>query len=137
MSRATRRPSAACTTLAEPTTRRDFIYVDDLIDVVYDAVVGGKGSGHYHASSGSDFSIKGSSTHRRGARDRAGERSRCVRAPRRTPSRSCSFPRGIREDCGWEPKTPLTEGVRQRDRLLRRIGIEQTFTHLKVASECA
>src|SRR5215218_4555710 len=39
-------------------TRRDFIYVDDLIDVVEAAIVEGKGSGYYHASSGSDFSIK-------------------------------------------------------------------------------
>ena len=39
-------------------TRRDFIYVDDLIDVVMQAVVDGTGHGHYHVSSGTDFAIK-------------------------------------------------------------------------------
>src|SRR5215210_6741771 len=39
-------------------TRRDFIYVDDLVDVVVQAVVNGTGHGAYHISSGSDFSIK-------------------------------------------------------------------------------
>src|SRR3954447_3060567 len=41
-------------------TRRDFIYVQDLIDLVMSVVDGrGKGEGGvYHASSGSDFSIK-------------------------------------------------------------------------------
>ena len=39
-------------------TRRDFIYVDDLIDVVMQAVVDGTGARHYHVSSGSDFAIK-------------------------------------------------------------------------------
>ena len=39
-------------------TRRDFIYVQDLIDLVVAALdAGGKG-GAYHASSGSDYSIK-------------------------------------------------------------------------------
>ncbi len=38
-------------------TRRDFIFVEDLIDVVV-AALGGTGEGHYHVSSGSDYSIK-------------------------------------------------------------------------------
>src|SRR4051812_4411880 len=39
-------------------TRRDFIFVDDLIDLVVKAVDGQGASGTYHASSGSDYSIK-------------------------------------------------------------------------------
>src|SRR5207302_5827591 len=38
-------------------TRRDFIYVQDLIDLVLMAI-DGIGSGVYHASSGADYSIK-------------------------------------------------------------------------------
>ena len=38
-------------------TRRDFIYVSDLIEVVT-AALGGTGQGHYHVSTGSDYSIK-------------------------------------------------------------------------------
>ena len=39
-------------------TRRDFIYVDDLIDLVMMALDGKGETGYYHASSGSDFAIK-------------------------------------------------------------------------------
>ena len=39
-------------------TRRDFIFVEDLIDLVVAAIDGQGSSGVYHASSGSDFSIK-------------------------------------------------------------------------------
>ena len=39
-------------------TRRDFIYVEDLIDLVLQAVDGQGSGGAYHASSGSDYSIK-------------------------------------------------------------------------------
>jgi UDP-glucose 4-epimerase len=39
-------------------SRRDFVYVDDLVDVALKAVEGGGESGVYHVSSGSDVSIK-------------------------------------------------------------------------------
>ena len=39
-------------------TRRDFIYIDDLVNVVMQAVVDGTGHGHYHVSTGSDYAIK-------------------------------------------------------------------------------
>ena len=38
-------------------TRRDFIFVDDLIEVVL-AALDGTGHGHYHVASGSDYAIK-------------------------------------------------------------------------------
>ena len=38
-------------------TRRDFVYVDDLVEVVLKAI-DGQGSGTYHVSSGKDISIK-------------------------------------------------------------------------------
>ena len=38
-------------------TRRDFVYVDDLLEVVI-AALNGTGQGVYHVSSGSDYSIK-------------------------------------------------------------------------------
>ena len=39
-------------------TRRDFVFVDDLVSVAMKAVDGGGESGVYHVSSGSDVSIK-------------------------------------------------------------------------------
>ena len=43
-------------------TRRDFVYVSDLIDVVVKALDGKGERGFYHISSGSDYSIKELST---------------------------------------------------------------------------
>lgn len=39
-------------------TRRDFIFIDDLVEVVLKAIRGMGAKGYYHISSGSDFSIK-------------------------------------------------------------------------------
>jgi UDP-glucose 4-epimerase len=39
-------------------TRRDFVFIDDLVAVVMKAIDGQGASGYYHISSGSDFSIK-------------------------------------------------------------------------------
>ena len=38
-------------------TRRDFIYIDDMVSCIMSAI-DGKGKGTYHISSGSDFSIQ-------------------------------------------------------------------------------
>ena len=114
-------------------TRRDFIYVDDLIDVVYDAVVGGKGSGHYHASSGSDFSIKELFDATVAALGIELEEEVEVRPRAEDDAFTILLdPSRIREDFGWEPKTPLTEGVASAIAYYDEFGIEQTFTHLKV-----
>src|SRR5262249_12304399 len=39
-------------------TRRDFIYIDDLVEVVLKAIGGMGGKGAYHISSGGDYAIK-------------------------------------------------------------------------------
>ena len=41
-------------------------------------------------------------------------------------------PSRIQQDFGWEPKTPLEEGVRNAIDYYRERGISQTYTHLKV-----
>jgi UDP-glucose 4-epimerase len=114
-------------------TRRDFIYVDDLIDVVVDAVVEGKGKGHYHASSGSDFSIKELFDATVAALDIELDEEVEVRPRGEDDAYTILLdPSRIREDFGWEPKTPLDEGVAQAIDYYREHGIEQTYTHLKV-----
>ena len=75
-------------------TRRDFVFVSDLVGVALKAVEGVGRSGVYHVSSGSDVSIKdlydatilalGSGPT---------ETSRCARAIRTTRRPSCSTPR--------------------------------------------
>jgi UDP-glucose 4-epimerase len=115
-------------------TRRDFIYVDDLIDVVVEAIVEGKGHGHYHASSGSDFSIKELFDATIAALPEV-ELDEDVEVRERSPDDAYTIlldPSRIQQDFGWRPKTSLEDGVRQAIDYYRERGIEQTFTHLKV-----
>ena len=115
-------------------TRRDFIYVDDLIDVVMQAVVEGKGHGHYHASSGSDFSIKELFDATIAALPEVELDEEVEVRPKGEDDAYTILldPSRIREDYGWEPKTPLDEGVRNAIDYYRERGITQTYTHLKV-----
>jgi UDP-glucose 4-epimerase len=115
-------------------TRRDFIYVDDLIDVVEDAIVNGKGSGYYHASSGSDFSIKELFDATVAALDVELDEEVEVRPRAEDDAYTILLdPSRIRQDFGWEPKTPLEDGVAKAIEYYGEYGIEQTYTHLKVA----
>jgi UDP-glucose 4-epimerase len=115
-------------------TRRDFIYVDDLIDVVMRAVVDGRGHGHYHASSGSDFSIKELFDATIAALPEVQLDEEVEVRPKGEDDAYTILldPSRIREDFGWEPQTPLEEGVRRAIEYYRERGIEQTYTHLKV-----
>jgi UDP-glucose 4-epimerase len=115
-------------------TRRDFIYVDDLVDVVVQALVEGKGHGAYHISSGSDFSIKELFDATIESLPEV-ELDEDVEVRPKGEDDAYTIlldPSRVREDFGWEPKTPLAEGVRRAIDYYRERGIEQTFTHLRV-----
>jgi UDP-glucose 4-epimerase len=115
-------------------TRRDFIYVDDLVDVVVQAVVDGTGHGAYHISSGSDFSIKELFDATIEALPEVELEEEVEVRPKGEDDAFTILldPSRVREDFGWEPKTPLGEGVRKAIDYYRERGIEQTFTHLRV-----
>jgi UDP-glucose 4-epimerase len=116
-------------------TRRDFIFVDDLVDVVMQAIVDGKGHGHYHISSGSDFSIKELFDATIAALPEV-QLDGDVEVKPRNPDDAYTIlldPSRVRQDFGWEPKVPLEEGVRRAIEYYREYGISQTYTHLKVA----
>ena len=115
-------------------TRRDFIFVDDLVDVVMQAIVEGKGHGHYHISSGSDFSIKELFDATIAALPEV-QLDGDVEVKPRNPDDAYTIlldPSRVREDFGWQPKVPLEEGVRRAIEYYREHGISQTYTHLKV-----
>jgi UDP-glucose 4-epimerase len=115
-------------------TRRDFIYVDDLIDVVMQAVVGGTGHGHYHVSSGSDFAIKELFDATIAALPEVELDEEVEVRPKGEDDAYTILldPSRIQQDFGWAPKTPLEEGVRKAIDYYRERGIAQTFTHLRV-----
>lgn len=115
-------------------TRRDFIFIDDLVDVVMQAIVDGKGHGHYHISSGADFAIKELFDATIAALPEV-ELDGDVEVRPKAEDDAYTIlldPSRVRQDFGWEPKTPLEQGVRRAIEYYREYGVSQTYTHLKV-----
>ena len=114
-------------------TRRDFIFIDDMIDCIMSAV-DGHGSGTYHISSGSDFSIQELFD----ATTAALGLEMSVEVRERQPDDVYSIlldPSRTQKDFGWKTKVSLPEGVKQTIEYYESYGIEETFTHLKEAKD--
>lgn len=117
-------------------TRRDFIYVDDLIDVVVKALDGRGRRGPYHVSSGRDYCIKelfDATTKAMGMtlREEVEVRSRAPDDPYTIlldPSRT-------NRDFDWKVRTKLETGVKAAIEYYKKYGIRQTFTHLRQAEQ--
>ncbi|MFL5929276.1 MAG: NAD-dependent epimerase/dehydratase family protein [Gaiellaceae bacterium] len=115
-------------------TRRDFVYVEDLIAVAMKAVDGGGESGVYHVSSGSDVSIKELFDATIKAMDHHLDEEVEVRP--RNPDDAPSIlldPTKTERDFDWAARTPLEEGVAKAIAYYKEHGIAETFTHLKPA----
>jgi UDP-glucose 4-epimerase len=113
-------------------TRRDFIYVQDLIDIVVMALDDKGNSGYYHVSSGRDFSIKELFDNTVGALGIKLEEE--VQVRQRNPDDAYTIlldPSKTNKDFGWSPTTPLSEGIKTTVEWYNVYGISQTYTHLK------
>lgn len=118
-------------------TRRDFIYIDDMIDCVIKAV-DGCGHGKYHISSGKDFSIKELFDATIAALGMRLEKDVEVRP--RNPDDAFTIlldPSKTHTEFKWDVKTPLTDGVKKAIQYYQQYGINETFTHLKQTEEVA
>ena len=114
-------------------TRRDFIYVGDLTEVVMLALDGRGRPGPYHVSSGSDISIRELFEATVGVLGIALEREVEVRP--RNPDDAYTIlldPSETERDFGWRVSTPLETGVAAAIDWYKKYGIEQTFTHLRI-----
>lgn len=119
-------------------TRRDFIFVQDLVDVVVKAIDGRGRTGAYHISSGRDYSIKDLY-------------DAVIAALEITPATDVEVrPRGAddaytilldptqtNQDFDWAISTPLATGVAAAICWYEQYGITQTFTHLQIADMAA
>lgn len=117
-------------------TRRDFIFVDDLVDCVMKALDGQGSKGVYHISSGSDFSIKELFDATIAALGIKLEKEVEVR-PRGADDAFTILldPSKTQRDFGWQTTTPLETGVARAIAYYREFGIAETFTHLKLGQE--
>src|SRR5262249_3418617 len=117
-------------------TRRDFMFVDDLIDVVLRALDGRGRSGPYHVSSGSDVSIKELFDATLKALHVTLDHEVEVRP--RNPDDAYTIlldPSRTNADFAWRASTSLETGVAAAIDWYKRFGIDQTFTHLKLGEK--
>jgi UDP-glucose 4-epimerase len=113
-------------------TRRDFIYITDLIDCVVKAVNGQGKKGCYHISTGSDYSIK--ELFDATVKALAIKLDKEVEVRPRNPDDAFTIlldPSKTNRDFTWQPVTPLEVGVACAIAYYKQYGITQTFTHLK------
>lgn len=114
-------------------TRRDFIFIDDLVNVVMAAVVDGTGHRHYHVSTGSDYAIKELFDATIAALGIDLEEDVEVRPRGEDDAYTILLdPSRIRADFGWDVTVPLEEGVARAIDYYREFGIAETYTHLRV-----
>lgn len=111
-------------------SRRDFIYVDDLVGLAVKAAT--QGQGVYHASTGTDISI-------RELFMAVGQAMRLdVPMPDvipRGPDDVATLlldPEDTLEEFGWSARTPLVAGIRQAVDWYREHPVTRTFTHLSM-----
>lgn len=113
-------------------TRRDFIFIDDLVAVAMKAL-GGAGNGIYHVSSGSDYAIKELFDATTAAMDIQLDEDVEVR-PR---SEDDAFtilldPSRTERDFNWSAATKLEDGVAAAIDYYREYGVSATYTHLNM-----
>lgn len=116
-------------------TRRDFVYIDDLIDCVLRAV-DGKGHGIYHISSGSDYAI--SELFDETVAALGITLAQPVEVRERNPDDAYTIlldPSRTSADLDWHVSTPLGDGVAHAVRYYRDHGLTETYTHLQQVEE--
>ncbi|MEN8716839.1 MAG: NAD-dependent epimerase/dehydratase family protein [Verrucomicrobiales bacterium] len=117
-------------------TRRDFIFIDDLVEVVMGSLAGKGERGYYHIATGSDFSIKELFDATLKALDITLDEPVEVK-PRGDDDVFTILidPSKTEAHFDWKADTPLDEGIQRAIDYYREFGIEQTFTHLKAIED--
>jgi UDP-glucose 4-epimerase len=114
-------------------TRRDFVFIDDLVEAVLMALQGKGRKGAYHISSGADYAIK--DLFNATVQALAIKLDREVEVRPRNPDDVFTIlldpSKTIQDFPGWKVRTPLEKGVAAAIDWYRKFGITQTFTHLK------
>ncbi len=117
-------------------TRRDFVFINDMIDAV-EMAIDGAGHGTYHLSSGGDVSIKELFDATVAALGISLDGPVEVRPRGEDDAFTILLdPTRTRADFdGWTPDTPLSAGVAAAIAYYREYGIDQTYTHLHLPDE--
>lgn len=113
-------------------TKRDFIFVDDLTEVIVKAVNGMGIKGYYHISTGTDFFIKELFDRTVEALDLSLDDEVEVRERNEDDVFTILIdPSKTENDFNWKAITELKDGIKKTIEWYKINGIEQTYTHLK------
>lgn len=114
-------------------TRRDFVFIDDLVRVVLGSIAGQGGMGAYHISTGKDHHIRElyeAVLAALGIRETAAVE---VRQPGPDDAPTILLdPARTEQDFAWQARTALPDGVAAAIAYYRTHGITETYTHLAI-----
>jgi UDP-glucose 4-epimerase len=113
-------------------TRRDFIYINDLVEVVIKAIDGRGEKGIYHISSGKDYAIK--ELFDATIKALGIKLNEDVEVRTRTPDDVYTIlldPTKTNQDINWQVTTPLETVIQAVIDYYREYGMTETYTHLK------
>jgi UDP-glucose 4-epimerase len=114
-------------------TRRDFVYVSDLVDVLEKAIDGAGRIGPYHVSSGGDYSIQELFDATVAAMGITLDEPVEVRPRGEDDAFTILLdPSDTNRDFEWRTTVPLEKGVAEAIAYYRAYGITDTYTHLKL-----
>ncbi len=117
-------------------TRRDFIFVKDLVNVVIKAIDGVGDKGYYHVSSGKDYAIKELFDATLKALDITLDEEVEVRQRGEDDVYTILLdPTKINTVFEWHVTTQLEEGIKETIEWYKTHGISQTYTHLKLEDD--
>lgn len=108
--------------------RRDFVYLDDLVWVAVKAAE--QGSGVYHVSSGSDYTIAEVFEAVRAAMGIQVEPPKVIARGPDDVATLLLEPHETTREFGWTAQTPLPEGIAKAVAWYSEHGVTETFTHL-------
>ena len=114
-------------------TRRDFVYVTDLVEVLVKAIDGLGRRGAYHVSSGADYAIRDLFDATIAALGI--ELGEPVEVRTRGEDDAYTIlldPTDTQRDFDWQVRVPLATGVARAIEYYRQFGIADTYTHLKL-----
>ncbi len=114
-------------------TRRDFVYISDLVDVLEKAIDGRGRTGPYHVSSGGDYSIAELFDATIAAMGITLDQPVEVRPRGEDDAFTILLdPGATNRDFDWQTSVPLETGVARAIAYYRTYGITDTYTHLKL-----
>jgi UDP-glucose 4-epimerase len=106
-------------------SRRDFVYVDDLVEMA--VLAAGRGQGVYHVSSGNDYSISE-------IYQAVAQAMECDTPEPELVSRGADDVASLLiepdRSLGWQASTPLASGIARAVAWYQANGVTNTYTHL-------